>query len=793
MITRKLVTGPIAAIIILSLTFAQPSYASTSLLTQASFSSTAKYIALSAVGAGLVGAALSFALSSHSNDNNDITKIEPEVITLIEATDIFFTEPGDSGIQELILTNSCAQEANINEPIFTGGAADGRVIVVENNCRSIPANGECRIKLKATQEAYDGKVSVAYIYDYYNERNAEANILVAKTNLELRDNGDNPITSILAEKIENPPPGPNPQTFKLVNIGKFPWLSPQIVWKTNTKPINVELDATNCTNQTKIDPNGSCTFTLTTSQDLQGDWGKLDLQGLNFYPSPFYVDVLCKGLISIIENTDAADLHLGYRSIKVASTVTEGTAKLTTVGIPIAKVNETNKIKYCASGDTDCAFQTNCATDTVLEKHGNPGDSCLIWFKSINAGESALYTDTTGTITVNPITAQGSIAPPGESLPEDTETERFTTSTDQAVYAGGDFTTQGSHIAKLKGTTWSGLNGGITGTTVNALTVFKGDIYAGGGFIATGGIAANNVAKWNGANWLPLSTGTNNNVLAFDFINDTLYLGGSFTSPSSRIAQWNGTNFSGLSTGANNNIYTIVALNNVLYAGGDFTQIGGISTRFGRWDGSWHSFDGTMGSYTSVNASASADDKFYVGGNFGGGLGEFYINFAQGCPEYPGYDLCIAYGAGAGGPDGTVYTINYTNGYIYAGGNFTDIAFGASGMNNITKKKKVADGQSGPWEKLGSGGTNNTIYALTHTANDLYVGGDFSTVNGGDITTSRIAKWDSVASSWSAAGDGSTVNGTIRSLIGATSLDLEWSCTPGDPPKPEGYGCDPAS
>ena len=64
------------------------------------------------------------------------------------------------------------------------------------------------------------------------------------------------------------------------------------------------------------------------------------------------------------------------------------------------------------------------------------------------------------------------------------------------------------------------------------------------------------------------------------------------------------------------------------------------------------------------------------------------------------------------------------------------------------------------WFPFG-GGVNGTVWAIKVSGNDVYVGGSFTSVNGGNIFAKRIAKWD--GSSWSKFGDG-IAGGVVRAI-----------------------------
>jgi peptidoglycan hydrolase-like amidase len=98
------------------------------------------------------------------------------------------------------------------------------------------------------------------------------------------------------------------------------------------------------------------------------------------------------------------------------------------------------------------------------------------------------------------------------------------------LIAAGYFTTAGgvsaNYIARWDGSQWRPLGSGIGGTrpgpVVCALTVYNGDLIAGGDFTNAGGASANSIAKWNGTSWSPLGSGANAAVQALAVYNGEL-------------------------------------------------------------------------------------------------------------------------------------------------------------------------------------------------------------------------------------------------------------------------------
>ncbi len=85
----------------------------------------------------------------------------------------------------------------------------------------------------------------------------------------------------------------------------------------------------------------------------------------------------------------------------------------------------------------------------------------------------------------------------------------------EVLVAGGDFTIAGgvacNCIARWDGSQWQALGTGMNGA-VRALTVFNGELVAGGSFTTAGGVPCNRIARWDGSQWQPLGTGMSGSI-----------------------------------------------------------------------------------------------------------------------------------------------------------------------------------------------------------------------------------------------------------------------------------------
>lgn len=290
---------------------------------------------------------------------------------------------------------------------------------------------------------------------------------------------------------------------------------------------------------------------------------------------------------------------------------------------------------------------------------------------------------------------------------------------------------------------WSGLSYGMD-HWVHALTVYNGELIAGGEFTHAGGVPANYIAKWNGYSWSPLGSGMNAEVDALCVFNGDLVAGGRFTSAGgvevNFIAKWDGTSWNDELGGVGSIVAALTVYNNKLVAGGYFVYadnqlVNYIATRV---SGGWAAMGGGMGgSQGQVMALGHYGNDLIAAGFFtsAGGAPANHIAKWNGTTWSP-------LGSGI---SNIVYSLAEYNGELIAGGLFL-----SAGGNSA---KSIAKWNGTTWSPLGSGITGSIyqyVFGLTVLNNDLYAGGLYETAGG--ITCNGIAKWD--GTNWSALGSG---------------------------------------
>ncbi len=369
-----------------------------------------------------------------------------------------------------------------------------------------------------------------------------------------------------------------------------------------------------------------------------------------------------------------------------------------------------------------------------------------------------------------------------------------------------------------------GLNG-VEGGTVRALAVMGSDLYVGGDFTKVGNVTANRVAKFNATNgtWSPLGFGDGNGVgrtgsivYALAVLGSDLYVGGSFMTvnyggsggtpeaTAYNIAKYDTTasTWSALSNGNGNGVRgkyvtALAVMGSDLYVGGFFTSVNFYGTggtpevtanniaKFNPSTNAWSALGTGNGNgvNNSVWALAVMGSDLYLGGvftrvNYGGSgaTPAFTANYIVKFNTTANTWSVLSTHSSANGMNLYVHALAVIGSDLYIGGYFSTANYSYTHnvqANHIVKFDTVAN----TWSALGNGngiGLDNTVYALAVSGSDLYVGGLFTTTNFGgsggtpEVTANHIAKFDTTTGIWSALGDG--LNSSVNALAIGSDL-----------------------
>ena len=335
------------------------------------------------------------------------------------------------------------------------------------------------------------------------------------------------------------------------------------------------------------------------------------------------------------------------------------------------------------------------------------------------------------------------------------------------VYVGGHFVTIGSasrnHIAAIDAVTglatpWNPNVGTVHSTSVDAIVVHEGVVYAGGDFGIFGSQQRNNLVAIDSVSGaiLPWNPNANAPVRALKLNGDTFYTGGRFTMVGGQVR--NRIAAIDAATGAvtpwdpaaNAEVHALALSGSTIFAGGDFTEVGG------ELRGHVAALDSITGTATSWRADACcgyvddmhvAGQVLYVGGSFDSIGGQVRQDLAA---------LDVATGAVTSwdpATNGIVWAITADDSMVYAGGYFT--------LSGAEKRERIAaidleTGHVTGWDP----GANGTVRAMVVDGNTLFAGGSFDTLGGVRRRFVAVIDRNSGApTAWNA-----NANGSIRAL-----------------------------
>ncbi len=308
-----------------------------------------------------------------------------------------------------------------------------------------------------------------------------------------------------------------------------------------------------------------------------------------------------------------------------------------------------------------------------------------------------------------------------------------------------------NNVAAWDGTSWSDLQGGMTGgqlfNRVSALGTYNGELIVGGLFGQAGRVPANNIAAWDGTTWKSLGTGTGSNIGDADVncmaeFQGKLYVGGNFQFagdvPVNFIGAWDGASWSALGIGTSFSVAAIEQFQNELYVGGFFNDAGLVpNTRFiAKWDGTqWKSLGNVALTSSFVVALREFNSELYVGGSFttAGDL------TAVGLAKWTGRQWKQANSGPNSTMNGSVFELAKIEGNLYAGGSFS----GAAGV----AAQSIARFNGFGWSALGQG-VNGGPEGITKFNERIVVIGGINQAGGASgVSVDRLAAWD--GSAWS--------------------------------------------
>lgn len=314
-----------------------------------------------------------------------------------------------------------------------------------------------------------------------------------------------------------------------------------------------------------------------------------------------------------------------------------------------------------------------------------------------------------------------------------------------SLYAGGWFHRAGgttvTGVARWSGSAWSALGPGLGGSrpAAMALGFWNRQLIVGGQFESAGGLNALNIASWDGAQWSALGRGFDASVNALTSYGADLFAGGSFLSADGNtlaryIARWSGEGWAPVGAGLDRSVRALTLFRGDLVAGGEFISAGGpVVNRVASWNGqAWLPLGTGIGASEygeeSVHALVVWNDLLVAAESFSRAGSAEVANIAA----WNG----VSWAPLGAGLDGPVYALTLHAGDLVATGSFS--------FSGDTELHQIARFDGTSWRSLGSGISDTSRpgigFALLPFGGSLYVGGSFTFAGG--KPAAYIARWD---------------------------------------------------
>ncbi len=373
-----------------------------------------------------------------------------------------------------------------------------------------------------------------------------------------------------------------------------------------------------------------------------------------------------------------------------------------------------------------------------------------------------------------------------QQLPKLNNQVRSIINVNGTIYVGGDFyfedklTQNITCVVQWDGNNWLpvGSLGNQCGSRVFTLTSdTEGNIFAGGFFFrAADTTISSNVAMFYQGKWYSLGDGLDDMVFALEWHKGYLFAGGYFDKSGDneckKIALFDGNGWQNVDGGIAGKKYpTVLALFSVndeyLYCGGNFNKAGETDNwglvRLNPQD-KWENFlpvlrNGTVSTVMCFDIDRK-NNILYAGGGFvkTGNV------VSYGLSKFDG-EKWLGCNSGLTPTANSAYALHAVNDTVYFTGWF-DFADGIR-LRNVAR---WLDPQK-TWEPIGNGieGGDFDLGPIRVTESDIYVGGDFKTVENEDdtITVNYITRWD--GEKWNAMEGGITRSDgrppTIKKII----------------------------